>query len=138
MVFSGAGVEAGMHVITATVSNFRRGVITEAEEVFRWTEGRRLIYQSSALRSDDLALCAGTRQEMQKLLDLVYDYSWKWRFLFNISKSNVVLVAGKKKHVLVGDYYLGLEKLKIVKAYKYLGLEFEDTLKWNLTRCNWQ
>ena len=31
-------------------------------------------------------------------------------------------------------YYLGLEKLKIVKAYKYLGMEFEDNLKWNLTR----
>ena len=33
MVFSGAGVEAGLHALPAVVSNFRRRVITEAEEV---------------------------------------------------------------------------------------------------------
>src|SRR4051794_30069696 len=53
---------------------------------------------------------------------------------FNIAKSNIVQVAGKKKNVLRGEYYLGLEKLKIVKAYKYLGMEFEDNLKWKLTQ----
>ena len=86
------------------------------------------------LFADDLALRAGSQQEMQQLLDIVYDHSWKWRFRFNISKSNVLLVAGKKKHVLTGNYYLGLEQLKIVKAYKYLGLEFEDTLRWDMTQ----
>jgi len=55
-------------------------------------------------------------------------------FRFNIAKSNIVQVAGKKKNVLRGEYYLGLEKLKIVKAYKYLGMEFEDNLKWKLTQ----
>lgn len=44
MVFSGAGVEAGLHALPTVVSNFRRRVITEAEEVFRRTEGRTLIY----------------------------------------------------------------------------------------------
>src|SRR3954471_16215839 len=86
------------------------------------------------LFADDLALCAGSSQELQKLLDIVYDYSWRWRFRFNIAKSNIVQVAGKKKNVLRGEYYLGIEKLKIVKAYRYLGMEFEDNLKWKLTQ----
>src|SRR5689334_7452587 len=33
------------------------------------------------LFADDLALCSGSRQEMQKLLDIVYEYSWQWRFV---------------------------------------------------------
>ena len=66
----------------------------------------------------------------------MYDYSWKWRFRFNIAKSNVVQVAGKKKNVLRGEYYLGLEKLKIVKAYKYLGMEFEDNLSGTCYVCD--
>jgi hypothetical protein len=31
-------------------------------------------------------------------------------------------------------YYLGLEQLKVVKTYKYLGLDFQDNLRWNLTQ----
>ena len=33
-----------------------------------------------------------------------------------------------------GEYYLGLEKVNIVEAYKYLGREFEDNLNRSLTR----
>jgi len=86
------------------------------------------------LFADDLALCAGSREEMQVLLDIVYLYSCRWGFRFNISKCNVVVVAGKRARVLQGNYYLGLEEMKIVKAYKYLGLEIEDGLKWELAK----
>ena len=61
-------------------------------------------------------------------------YSCKWRFKFNISKSNVIVVAGRKKQAQIGNYFLGLEALKVVKVYKYLGLDFEDSLRWTLTR----
>ena len=86
------------------------------------------------LFADDLALCAGTREDMQKLLDVVYRYSYRWRFTFNIAKCNIVAVPGKKARVLQGSYYLGLEEMKVVNSYKYLGLEFEIDLKWNLAK----
>ena len=44
------------------------------------------VYINHLLFADDLALCAGSQQEMQQLLDIVYDHSWKWRFRFNISR----------------------------------------------------
>jgi len=71
---------------------------------------------------------------MQKLLDVVYRYSYRWRFTFNIAKCNIVAVLGKRARVLQGSYYLGLEEMKVVNSYKYLGLEFEIDLKWNLAK----
>src|SRR3569623_2028265 len=86
------------------------------------------------LFADDLALCASSREELQTLLDIVYNYSCRWRFKFNVAKCNVVFIAGKKAHVLQGKCYLGLDVLKVVKAYPSLGLEFEDNLEWNLAK----
>jgi hypothetical protein len=60
------------------------------------------------LFADDLAICAGSREELQHLLDLVYVCSIKWRFKFNISKSNVMVV-GKRNKVSSKQYYLGLD-----------------------------
>jgi len=85
------------------------------------------------LFAGDLAICAGSREELQHLLDLVYVYSTKWRFKFNIAKSNVMVV-GKRNKVYSKQYYLGLDTLNVVKTYKYLGLDFEDNLRWNLTK----
>ena len=85
------------------------------------------------LFADDIAICAGSRQELQALLDIVYQYSVKWRFKFNIAKSNVMVIK-KTKGLTLHHYYLGLEQLKVVRTYKYLGLDFEDNLRWNITQ----
>ena len=45
-----------------------------------------------------------------------------------------MVVSGKRQQGLQPEYFLGLDTLKIVKTYKYLGLDFEDTLRWTLTR----
>ena len=37
------------------------------------------------LFADDLALCAASQEDLQRLLDIVYLYSGKWRFKFNIA-----------------------------------------------------
>ena len=46
------------------------------------------------LFADDLALFAGSRKELQRLLDIVYEYARS-----NIPKSNIVVFgAGKRQH----------------------------------------
>src|SRR3569623_279919 len=85
------------------------------------------------LFADDLALCAGSQKDLQRLLNVVYMYSGKWRFKFNIVKSNVMVVSGKDQQRQL-EYFLGFDPLKVVKTYKYLGLDFEDSLRWTQTR----
>ena len=38
------------------------------------------------LFADDIVLIAKDRRELQALLDVVFEYSCKWRFQFNINK----------------------------------------------------
>ena len=66
-------------------------------------------------------------------LELILEFSVKWRFKFNIAKSNVMIISGKRQQGQ-HDYFLGLDVLKVVKTYKYLGIDFEDSLRWTLTR----
>jgi hypothetical protein len=42
------------------------------------------------LYADDIALLAQNPLELQKMLDMVFNFSRTWRFVFNHRKSNVV------------------------------------------------
>jgi len=64
------------------------------------------------LFADDLAICAGSREELQQLLDLVYVYSVKWRFKFNILKVLSWWLERGIRHSR--QYYLGLDTLSVV------------------------
>ena len=75
-------------------------------------------------------LIATSIDELQKLLDIVFAYCQKWRFLFNIEKSNVVVFSTKRK-LQVKAVTLGHDQLKIVQVYKYLGVEFDNKLRWH-------
>ena len=84
--------------------------------------------------ADDLAVIASSRKDLQKLLDMVYCYSRKWRFLFNVSKCKILVFSRKRSRVEGESLYLGVEKLEQVASYKYLGVEFQADLKWSLMR----
>ena len=122
-----------MYLIATAISYFRRRFVSRITKECDWDQEGKIIL-NHLLFADDLAICAGSQEDLQSLLDVVYLYSCKWRFKFNIAKSNIMIVSGKRQQGLQPEYFLGLDTLKIVKTYKYLGLDFEDTLRWTLTR----
>ena len=63
---------------------------------------------------------------MQKMLDVVYNYSKKYRFRFNQSKSNI-LIFGRKCNE---KFRLGENELEVVDNYKYLGLLLDKNFIW--------
>ena len=69
-----------------------------AEEVKR-VGGARYgeVIVSLLLFADDIVLMAENAKMLQRMLDVVYNYSKKFRFRFNKDKSNV-MVFGKRKN----------------------------------------
>lgn len=85
------------------------------------------------LFADDIGLVACSKREMQKLLDIVHQYSRKWRFLFNVKKCKVVVFTTKRK-ADNKPLHLGSERLEETNTYRYLGVEFKSNLSWVLMR----
>ena len=92
------------------------------------------------LYADDIVLLASSSQELQKMLDVANDYACKWRFKFNTSKSNVVVMTKSKAtynlyhkhrcspmntvyHRCPSLWHIGESNLGIANEYKYLGVE---------------
>ena len=68
--------------------------------------------------ANDLALVAGSPEELQAMLDIVHDYAQKWRYNLNADKS-VVMVLGETSYSRrmarsVRKWTLGDEVLKEV------------------------
>jgi hypothetical protein len=83
--------------------------------------------------ADDLSLLAGSKRAMQNLLDCAFIYSKRWRFLFSVSKSKVLVFSSQRTRMLAPDsevLYLGLEQLDEVESFTYLGVDFNFDLNW--------
>ena len=73
------------------------------------------------LFADDIVLLAKSKQDLQKLLNAAFNYSERWRFAWNCSKSKVMrfgVPKCKKQQI----YFLGLQELEVVNSFKYLEL----------------
>lgn len=119
-----------------------------AEEIQRVNLGVQLMgYKNDRLGilmyADDIALIARSRLELQKALEVIYEYSRKWRFTFNFEKCAVMVFKTHKlphKEMKYGDcswkctcgrhWKLGDQLIKQVNSYKYLGVDLDSNLSF--------
>jgi len=101
-----------------------------AREVRRANQGVRILDLkiNILLFADDIILLGSSRQELQKLLDIVSCYSEKWKFAFNGNKSKVVVFGTQA--VSRERYFLGFQQLEVVNQFKYLGVDFKNNFSW--------
>ena len=83
---------------------------------------------SLLLFADDIVLLADNREAIQEMLDTAESYSRKWGFSFNCKKSAVVIRNRKEEEE---HFMLGRDQVKIVKSYKYLGVEIGERYGWD-------
>ena len=85
------------------------------------------------LFADDIVLLAKSKQDLQKLLNAAFNYSERWRFAWNCSKSKVMrfgVPKCKKQQI----YFLGLQELEVVNSFKYLGVDIQQNLSWSTSK----
>jgi hypothetical protein len=88
---------------------------------------------SLLMYADDIVLLAESEEELQNMLGVVYEYSRKWRFELSDKKTEVVVFGGKVKGSWEG-FFIGEKKLKIVKGYRYLGIEVRKNMSWKVVK----
>lgn len=85
------------------------------------------------LFADDIVIIAETAKDLQLLMNILYEYSLKWRIKFNHEKSAVVVFQhrnterGKNKRN-TREWWLGTQLILETDSYKYLGVEMDKGL----------
>jgi hypothetical protein len=77
------------------------------------------------LYADDIVLLAETEEDLQAMLDVVTEYSRKWRFRVNPKqgKSEVMVFGRRVKEKKARTWMLGGEQIEETARYKYLGMD---------------
>jgi hypothetical protein len=76
-----------------------------------------------------IVLFAESRRDLQRMMDVVADYSKKWRFEVNAKKTEVVVFGAggsKEQH----PFAMGDNEIKVTEKYKYLGMMVDRRGGW--------
>ena len=88
---------------------------------------------STLFYADDIVLLAENENNLQKMLDCVYNWCSKWRMTINIDKTNVIHFRKKRTVVTNHEFKLGGATVRNVKEYKYLGVLLNEFMDFNST-----
>lgn len=82
--------------------------------------------------ADDIVVVAPSASDLQKLINIVYSYCKRWRMTVNTSKTKTMVfrknMQTKRPHI---QMCYGSDFLEQVDRYKYLGVVFDEVLKFN-------
>ena len=96
---------------------------------------------------DDIALIANSQEELQQLVNVAVNYAKRWRFLFNIHKCECVNFGQADFKECLGDSQCNYNfdhvvingvKIRNSITVKYLGVDFDIKLTWNVTKIGLQ
>ena len=78
--------------------------------------------------ADDGALVAESAGDLQLMLDILREYCSKWRLLVNDDKTEAMIFHRRgRKEKYVGVFKYGVEAIRVVESFKYLGLVFHES-----------
>ena len=87
---------------------------------------------SILMYADDFALISETPDGLQKQLDALHKWCTDWRMKINVKKSQVVHYRKNNTPATTFNFLIGSSSIKIVKAYKYLGVYLDEFIDFKL------
>lgn len=84
------------------------------------------------LYADDMVLIAENEQDLQLMLDELYNWCSQWRLKVNETKTKVVHFRKPNIPMTEHDFEYGENVLEKVACYKYLGIILDENLKYDL------
>ena len=89
---------------------------------------------SILLYADDMVFIAENEQNLQQMLDAMFEWSRQYRLKVNVMKSNVIHFRPKRHKCTAFNFRYGLQNLDLCTSYKYLGCYLDEYL--NFTKCS--
>ena len=74
---------------------------------------------SILLYADDIVLLSSNEEDLQCMLDLLYEYCRSWKMLLNFNKSKIIHFRPKSFLQTAHEFHCGSESIEVVSQYKY-------------------
>ena len=78
--------------------------------------------------ADDVLILTENENDMQDLLNFVYECCRKWRLKINFSKENVMHFRNKGRMCSNFEFKIGSEAIEYTSLYRYLGVHINENL----------
>jgi hypothetical protein len=88
---------------------------------------------SILLYADDIVIMSDCEENLQIMLNTIYNWSYRNMIKFNEKKSNVIHFRKQRYDRSSSSFTLGDKTLNIVKEYKYLGIILNEFHDYNVT-----
>ena len=85
--------------------------------------------RNNLLFADDLAISSLSKEDFQKWISILQQYSNEWGLELNLSKVKVMVFNKQEATLRKFKFYFQRKQIKIVKQYTYLGLTFIPSRK---------
>ena len=82
------------------------------------------------LYADDIALMAEKEEDMQELLNILHIWCQKWKMNLNMTKTKFMVFRNKNQELGDVKFHFGNQEINNCKEYKYLGVYFDEHLKF--------
>ena len=123
------GVAQGCSLSPILFSIFINDLLKEVEQTelgIELNNGNRI---GGLLFADDFVGVSDSKEDLQRLIDVVYRFCNRWRLRANVRKSAVMVFS---RDMVEGDWMWGEHRLPNVSSYTYLGVDFSSNGAWDL------